>query len=240
LDDGTPVVVDVAFRGFDRNAVVATSFGTPSSPGATVTARAQLGDLQHALYDVGTTPGTVRSYRSKIEGGEFTILIRGRLSIDDSGPGNGVRRVVEVERRFWRTPSPPNYLVSIGVAPRGNFGGQRLANASVANIDSTRRLDDDVLGLFAHELMHEWVGGVLSAAPTIPDGSLSWFTEGFTEFATHRVMRAAGVLSDSAYIAAINRDLLDHAISTARDSSWTAIVNGFWRDGAMQREPYLR
>src|SRR5678816_4208410 len=50
----------------------------------------------------------------------------------------------------------------------------------------------------------------------------------------------AGLLSDSAYIAAINRDLLGHAISTARDSSWTAIVNGRWRDGAMQREPYLR
>src|SRR5215510_12046060 len=102
-------------------------------------------------------------------------------------------------------------------------------------------MDDKVLGLFAHELMHEWIGsGVLSASPKIPDGSISWFTEGFTEFATHRVMRAAGLLSDSAYISAINRDLLDHAISTARDSSWTAIVSGYWRDGAMQREPYVR
>jgi predicted metalloprotease with PDZ domain len=81
---------------------------------------------------------------------------------------------------------------------------------------------------------------VLHASSTIPDGSLSWFTEGFTEFATHRVMRAAGMLSDSAYIAAINRDLRDHAVSTARDSSWNAIVDGYWRDGAMQREPYIR
>jgi len=241
LDDGTPVAVDFTFRGFDRNAVVVTSFGAPPSPGATWTARTQLGDLQHALYDIGATPGAVRSYRSKIAGGEFTILIRGRLSIDDSTLVNGVRRVVNVERGFWRTPSPPGYLVSIGVAPRGSFGGQRLANAFVANIDSTRRMDDPVLGLFAHELMHEWIGnGVLSASPAIPDGSISWFTEGFTEFATHRVMRAAGLLSDSAYIAAINRDLADHAISTARDSSWTAIVDGYWRDGAMQREPYMR
>jgi M61 glycyl aminopeptidase len=241
LDDGTPVVVDFAFRGFDRNAVLATSFGAPPSPGATWTARTQLGDLHHALYYIGTTPSAVRSYRSKIAGGEFTILIRGRLSIDDSTLVNAVRRVVEAERGFWRTPSAPNYLVSIGVAPRGSIGGQRLANAFVADIDSTRRMDDHVLELFAHELMHEWVGsGVLHASPTIPDGSISWFTEGFTEFATHRVMRAAGLLSDSAYITAINRDLADHAISTARDSSWTAIVDGYWRDGAMQREPYIR
>ena len=240
LDDGTPVVVDFAFRGFDRNAIVATSFGAPRSPGATFTARTQLGDIQRALYDVGATPGALRRYRSKIGGGEFTILIRGRLSIDDSALVNGVRRVVQVERGFWRTPSPANYLVSIGVAPRGSIGGQRLTNTFVANIDSTRRMDDDVLGLFAHELMHEWIGGVLSPSPAIPDGSISWFTEGFTEFATHRVMRAAGLLSDSDYIDAINHDLLAHAISTARDSSWTAIVNGFWRDGAMQREPYQR
>jgi len=240
LDDGTPVVVDFAFRGFDRNAVITTSF-TPSSQAATFSARTQLGDLRHALYFMGTASGAVRSYRSKIAGGGFTILIRGRLSIDDSTLVSGVRRVVEIERAFWRTPSPPNYLVSIGVAPLGSIGGQRLANTFVANIDSTRRMNEHVLELFAHELMHEWIGsGVLHASSTIPDGSLSWFTEGFTEFATHRVMRAAGMLSDSAYIAAINRDLRDHAVSTARDSSWNAIVDGYWRDGAMQREPYIR
>lgn len=241
LDNATPVVVDFSFRGFDRRAVVAASFGAPSSPGAMLTARTQLGDLQHALYDIGTTPGALRSYRSKIAGGDFTILIRGHLSIDDSTLVNSVRRVTQVERGFWRTPSAPKYLVSIGVAQRGSLGGQRLVNAFVANIDSTRHMDDDVLGLFAHELMHDWIGsGVLSASPAIPDGSISWFTEGFTEFATHRVMRAAGLSSDADYIEAINHDLLDHAISTARDSSWTAIVDGFWRDGAMQREPYRR
>ena len=241
LEGGTAVVAELAFRGFDRTTVVATSFGAPSSPRGTLTARAELDDLHHALYVIGTAPGAVRAYRSTIAGGAFTILIRGHLSIDDSALVHGVRRVVDAERGFWRTPSPPNYLVSIGVAPRGSFGGQQLANTFVANIDSTRPMDDKVLGLFAHELMHEWIGGgVLHASPAIPDGSLSWFTEGFTEFATHRVMRAAGLLSDSAYVAAINRDLLDHAISTARDSVWTAVVNGYWRDVAMQREPYVR
>lgn len=34
-------------------------------------------------------------------------------------------------------------------------------------------MDDDILGLFAHELMHEWIGGgVLSASPAIPDGRI--------------------------------------------------------------------
>ena len=241
MDNATPVVVDFAFRGFDRDALVATSFGAPASPGGTFTARTQLGDLHHAVYDIGATPGAIRSYRSEIAGGDFTILIRGHLSIDDSALVNGVRRVVQVERGFWRTPSPPSYLVSIGVGPRGSIGGQRLTNAFVANIDSTRHMDDDVLALFAHELMHEWIGsGGLSASAKIPDGSLSWFTEGFTEFATHRVMRASGLLSDSDYVEAIDRALLAHAISTARDSSWTAVVNGFWKDGAMQREPYIR
>jgi predicted metalloprotease with PDZ domain len=169
LDDGTPVVVDFAFRGFDRNAVVTTSF-TPSSPAATFSARTQLGDLRHALYFIGTAPGAVRSYRSRIAGGGLTILIRGHLSIDDSTLVNGVRRVVEVERGFWRMPSPKNYLVSIGVAPRGSIGGQRLANAFVADIDSTRRMDDHVLELFAHELMHEWIGsGALHASSTPRD-----------------------------------------------------------------------
>lgn len=141
------------------------------------------------------------------------------------------------ERRFWGTTSPPFYLVTIGVAPQGSLDGVRLTNVFVADIDSTQpRLDESVQGLFAHELMHEWIGATLRPASSVPEGELYWFTEGFDDFLAHRLMRAVGLLSDMGYVRAVNRDLMDHALSAGRDSSWDALR----RNGALDGEPYAR
>jgi predicted metalloprotease with PDZ domain len=153
----------------------------------------------------------------------------------------GLLRVIEAERAFWQAPAPAEYLVSIGVGGPGNLSGQRLTNAFDADVDSTRTMDVGVVELFAHELMHEWIGsGRMHASSQLRASELSWFTEGFDEFETHRVMHAAGMLSDSAYIARVNKVLVEHALSPARDSSAAAILAGWWRDPSMEREPYLR
>jgi predicted metalloprotease with PDZ domain len=236
----TPVEATFVFRNLAPDAPIATSFGARRTVRDSVlVAQTQLGNLLHALYSFGVRPGA-RAYDRVLEGGPVMVLIRGHLTIPDSVLVDGVQRVIAAERAFWGTRPPSDYTISIGVAPRGSLAGMRVTNAFVADIDSTRTMDSDVIMLFAHELMHEWIGGMLHSASAVRDGELGWFTEGFTDYETKRVLRASHIITDSAYVALVNRSLADHAVSTASDSSWDAIVKGFWRDGAMQREPYLR
>jgi predicted metalloprotease with PDZ domain len=241
VDRSTPVTATFVFAGLSPSAPVATSFGVRRSAGdSVVVARTLLGGLEHAIYAFGVGPSAIRSYATSVNGSALHVLVRGRLAIPDSMLVDGVRRVVAAERHFWGSASGPDYLVSIGVAPRGTLAGTRLTNTFVADLDSTFAMGENVLTLFAHEMMHDWIGGLLHPDPGLRDGALAWFMEGFDEYAAHRALLAGGLISDSSYLRTISAVLVEHNLSSARDSSWDAIVDGFWHDPAMQRQPYLR
>ena len=237
---GTPVRATFIFEGLPRGAVLATSFGVATGPEARVVHRGVLGELQHAVYTAGFEPGAVRLSSMRAGTGTVHLAVRGRLAIPDGTLADAVRRVVAAERGFWRDRGPPTYLVSVGVAPRGTLAGTRLTGSFIANIDSTRRMDEVVVTLFGHELMHDWIGGAIGPDPNLPEGALSWFTEGFTDFASQRVLWRTKLLSDSAYLASVNDALREHAMSPARDLPWSEVVARRWTDEAAQRQPYLR
>jgi hypothetical protein len=239
INQGTPISATIRFDSLATGAVVATSFGRPATPRSAVTARGQLGDLRSSAYTFALDPSALRVNVMKLNGGELAVLFRGRRLIPDSVLLAGVRDVVAAERKYWGGRVPKSYMVSIGVAPRGTLAGVRLTDAFIADIDSMRPMDDRVLDLFAHELMHDWIGGRLYGEGQ-PEGTLAWFTEGFTEYASSRVIWKAGLKSDSAYIASVNRALAELALSPARDYPWPKVVETYWRDASAQRQPYLR
>jgi predicted metalloprotease with PDZ domain len=175
-----------------------------------------------------------------IGGKTVDIVVRDKLAISDSALMGAVASVIRAERGFWGDAGPEHYLVTIGPAPQGTLAGTRLTNSFIADIDASRTLDPDVIELFAHELMHDWIGGVLYANGAEGEGQLSWFVEGFTDYLSKRVLRTSGLISDSTYVAWINRSLREHALSSARDSTWAGIVRNYWRNYPAKREPYLR
>lgn len=60
--------------------------------------------------------------------------------------------------------------------------------------ESERRVWEHTL---AHELMHVWMNNSNDGIPTAGDGSAYWFTEGFTDYLTVKLMRQAGLLDES-------------------------------------------
>ncbi|MEP6621193.1 MAG: hypothetical protein ABJE47_17845 [bacterium] len=241
-DQSTPMRGTIVFRGLSRGSVVATSFGSGIAPADTLfVIHATLGVLQHAVYSIGTTPGAIRLHRVSAGRHPVDVAIRGALAIPDSELVAGVRRIVAAERGFWNDDGPRAYLVTIGEATRGTLAGTRLTNSFVADIDPTRAAaDEGVLSLLGHELMHDWIGGKLQPAPTQADGHLGWFTEGFTEYLSLRVLWRAGIFSDAQYVAHVNRWLGEYATSSARDLPWNEVERRYWSDPTVQRQPYLR
>jgi hypothetical protein len=237
----TPVRAALAFAGLPRGAVVATSFGAGVAPRDTAfVARGTLVELAHAVYTAGVLPGAVRLHTRRVPGGVVHVAVRGAPGIADSLLADAVRRVVTAERLFWRDGAAPTYVVSVGVAPRGTLSGTRLTGSFIANIDPGRAREPAVLSLFGHELMHDWIGGRLRADPALRDGAMTWFVEGFTEYAAHRVLWHAGLLSDTTYLGVVNGALHEHAMSSARDFPWDSVIARYWTDAAAQRQPYLR
>ena len=237
----TPVHATFRFVGLPPGTAVATSFGSGAAPGAaTVEMRGQLGDLQAAVYTFGSDPASVRRYPVPVSAGTLTVAVRGTLRIPDTAFVRALERIVSAERAFWGGRSPERYLVTIGPAPRGSMGGVRLNGAFVAVIDSTVQMNTGVAATFAHELMHEWIGGALHPPDSLPDRELTWFTEGFTEYLSHRVLWQTGILSDSAYVAVLGAALREQALSPASDMPWDSVVTAFWTSGDIKRQAYLR
>ena len=234
-----PVHVMFTF-GTASHAVIATSFGWPAANDSVIIARGVRGDIEHAVYTFAIEPASIRSYKLAVPGGLLYLIVRGHLAIPDTAIGAAVQRVVATERNFWGGKYSEKYVVTIGTSPRGSLAGTRLTNAFVADLDSTRTMDEQISLLFAHELMHEWIGNTIHPQDNVPDGSLGWFHEGFTDYMAHLLMWRSGLLSDSVYIATVNQALSSHAMSIARDSSWSSVVSGFWKNSELQREPYLR
>ena len=227
-----PVRATFRFHGVAGGGV-ATSFGSGDT---VIVARARLHELAHAVY----TAGELRLHRLAVEGRRVSIAVHGLLGFGDDRLVSALERIVAAERAFWRDRGPDHYLVTVAPAPRGTLAGTRLTNSFVAYLDAGRPLDDGVLALLAHELMHEWIGGRLHAAPGYRRGEMYWFTEGFDDFYTQRILHRAGLISDSAFLAAVNRAIVDYTTSPVRNAPYDVVERRYWTDHDVGRVPYLR
>ena len=65
-----------------------------------------------------------------------------------------------------------------------------------------------LLRLLAHEHFHSWNGQRIALGPPQQDGS--WFSEGFTDFYSARLLQRAGLIDDAEGLAGLNRALETH------------------------------
>ena len=102
----------------------------------------------------------------------------------------------------------------------GDLGGHRLVH------------------VLAHEMFHEWNGIIIAREQ--PEELLYWFSEGFTEFYTRRLLYRGGFLDFSGYVDSVNETLELYATNPAREDRNDTIVETFWIDESAQKLPYQR
>jgi len=92
--------------------------------------------------------------------------------------------------------------------------------------------------LLAHELFHNWNGGKIFLGDT---GALGyWFSEGFTNFYTRRLLFRAGLFTPEKYIEDLNEMLSTYMLSPVCNEPNERIKADFWNDEKVQKLPYLR
>jgi predicted metalloprotease with PDZ domain len=192
-----------------------------------------------ALRNIEIVLGLWRSRDVRVGGKPIHVFQHGSQGFSDAAFDSVLGSIVGIERTFWHARAPDDYLVSLMPTRGGEHGGTRLTGAFMVAIDSTAPLDQLTVKVLAHELFHEWNGGLLRAAPGTHD-HLKWFSEGVTDFYAWELAHRSKAISDSVYAAGVNDLLRERGTSAWRDSSADALERNYWLKDEAKLEFYHR
>lgn len=244
LDPRARRTIEVAWEGFGTFGwEVASSFGVGER---TRVFRATLDELRNSIW----LAGDLQLQRREIRGRELWLAVqRADWSFSLADFADLTHRIVASERAFFADFQTRFYLVSLVPVGEADARGQSMGGTGLTRSFSLCMLAQtplrgdlgqgmDVAALLAHEMFHEWVGQTVRAAQ--PEQLCYWFTEGFTEFYTRRLLLRGGQISREEYARAASRTLADLWTSSVRHAPNRRIEEAFWTDAEVKRLPYLR
>jgi len=204
-------------------------------------------DLEHA----GLTLGGVWS--SITVGGDFRIVrasdpnirvaMRGQWGFSSTAFAEEVTNIVAGQRRFWGDESTP-YLVTVlqlDVHQPGwvSIGGTGLGDA-FAFFATPQDTTAPITRTLAHESLHTWVPHAVGGLEQEDQALSYWFSEGFTDFYTSRLLVRDGAWTPADFAADLNGMLAAYAQSPAREEPNARVLADFWNDRDVQQLPYQR
>lgn len=159
-------------------------------------------------------------------------------------------RIVRFEREFMRDETGSFYLITM--TPQGParasgglaLGGTGLLDSFALFVSPGMSLSrtngdfDRFCHLLAHEHFHEWNG--LRIRRASPEGETYWFSEGFTEFFTRRILFRAGLVSREASLEDFNRSLQGYWSNPYRNVKNQRIAAEFFTNMPLSFVPYRR
>lgn len=241
LADGAPHRFAVAFEGCDgEGRAAACSFGA----GPEVAVETTLDAFCHSIF-IG---GAARLHRRHIDGHELLFALTGQHAFADGELVDLAERIIRLERDFFADRGDPRFVITLvlepGKSPRTSMGGTGLTSSFALFLSPGYTLkpgSDDrarIAGLLAHEHFHHWNGGVVQLRD--PEGHGYWFSEGFTDFFTRRLLVRSGLWSVAEWINAWNECFAAFAANPLREAPAARIAAEFWSSPAASQLPYQR
>lgn len=239
LDKGL-VAINFEWRDLPADWSLAGSHGVRAPSGTTAwrVEGVPLSAARHAIY-VG---GDFRVEKTTIKGRALYVALRGKWPFRDAEFADAARRVVEAHREFWDDFDFPFYLITL--APndieRGSAGGTAVRNAFAMNVSRDFRIEGDLFDfLVGHEHLHTWLPGRFGTMGR--DEALRyWFSEGFTNYLTHRLLVKSGLWTLDRYADAVNEHIRKHAASPVTNLPNAQVAERFWQDRDVKDLPYRR
>ena len=177
-------------------------------------------------------------------GAPLRIAHIGKFGFDIAAFDETARKVVLVERDFWRdTESGPFLITAIPLASdpgQISFGGTGRSDAFATWIDHDAQLPS-LTWLLAHEYFHSWNPRQLGRFPAKAASEAYWLSEGFTDFYARRLMLRAGLWTPEKFVADWNEMLRAYAVSSFRATGNVEAAAKFWSgDYEAEKIPYQR
>jgi predicted metalloprotease with PDZ domain len=178
--------------------------------------------------------------RSDTADANLRIAQRGTWKFAPGAFADVVARLIDAGNRLWSDAARPFLVVlaplgggDAGLSIHGTGRGDAFAVAATSALTPERAQQ-----LLAHEYLHTWFPAELGG---FTDGASGyWFSEGFTNYFTARVLLDSGLWSEAEWLEDLNAVLARHATSPARDATADEVEARFWTDPDFQKLPYDR
>lgn len=205
-------------------------------------ARYFVGDIRQSVM-IGS-PG-LKTYVRKVKGADVRLAVLGEWSkFKDDELADLIARILTAQRDYWKAPGESFFVALTPMTPQEgsiSLGGTGLDDAFSLYGGTDTDLSF-MRGLLAHEHMHTWSPRALGTMTDDPEAEAEgyWFSEGFTDFLTHRTLLRSGIWSLDEFVAAVNADMKAYAVSPYRTAPNRVIREKFWTDQDVQKLPYRR
>lgn len=195
---------------------------------------------RHAVY-VG---GDFRLHKVLIRNQPLYVAVRGERQFKDEDFVAATHKLVAAHREFWNDFDFPHFLIThIGNSSEsGSFGGTALHHAFAMHTAKDFKVASTAFDfLIGHEHLHSWVPSRIGIMARGADEGLSyWFSEGFTNYLTHRLLVKAGLWTRERYAEAVNSVIQKYLASPARNFDNRATADNFWKRQDAGQMPYQR
>ena len=235
LANDSELKVSIKWKNVPQNSMLANSFGTNQAAQSFSTS---VESFTSAVF-VG---GDYKIVRITVKGKPVFAAMRGKWNFTNEEFAALVAKIIGAQREFWNDFDHPYYLVTLSPLKSDpnskSIGGTGLTN-SFATFVTTNATLSEIAPLLAHEYFHNWnplaFGGMRQ-----PEQLVYWFTEGFTDFYTYRMLLRAGLINLEQYAARYNEFLSDYYRSPARNENNQRVLRDFFSDNAVYKLPYRR
>ena len=243
LASDKPVRIALDWQGFDALGwTCASSFGTR----AHLVVERPLDEFRGAGFLAGRLQLRVRSIRGR----RLVVALpeQGLVGADDAF-ADLCARIVEVQRAFFDDWDYPFYLISaVPTVPADahshSMGGTGLTDSFAlflqqgTDLGAQSSIRPQILHVLAHEMFHNWCGHGTPIRE--PEQLCYWFSEGFTEFFTRRLLLRAGLTTQEDYAHNLEQSLREYLHNPRRNCSNEQIRADFWKDPQTGEMPYRR
>lgn len=197
--------------------------------------------LRHAFYAGGMG---WRVQQRPVAGAQLHTAVRGRFETADEAFAEASARLIDGHRRFWGSDgAPPPWLVLTPNFQRRNFGGTLVHRAAVLHagpdFSAASRGFEFLIG---HEHLHEWFPQRFGSTDPDPVRAVHgyWFSEGFTNLYTHRLLLDSGLWTLQRYADELTEVLRGYWRSPAREAPVASLAPRFFSDRDAGRQLYAR
>lgn len=234
LSDETKLNISIVWEKFPTEWKLANSFGANQTKQNFQT---DSGSFLSSVF-IG---GDFRVNQKLVKGKPIFVALRGKWNFTDDEFTNLVQKIIEVERGFWNDFKHSYYLVTAIPLEGKNafsFGGTGLTD-SFATFMTTNANLDNISSLLSHEYFHNW-NTIAFGGMKEPEALLYWFSEGFTDYYTYRLLFRAGLIGAEKYLSQYNEFLTDYYLSAVRNESNQRVLADFFKDYGVSKLPYRR
>ena len=151
---------------------------------------------------------------------------------------------MRTHRTFWNDFDFPHYLIAL--TPNRSLGtsngGTGLHNAFTMHASPNFSVPGSHFdALIGHEHLHTWMPRRIGSIGGNDQQLRYWFSEGFTNYLTHRLLLQSGIWTLQQYVESLNHVIVSYLMSPDVNASNEQVLNGFWSSRtAIGNLPYLR